>query len=53
MTVALSELEDVLAGDGDVGEEADAERLGRVISGYIRKLSERRKFRQHRTKTKQ
>lgn len=44
MTVVLSELEDVLAGDGDVGEEADAERLGRVISDYIRTLSERRNF---------
>ena len=44
MTVALSELEDFVAGDGDVEADFDAERLGRVISGFVRSLSERRQF---------
>ena len=44
MTVALSELEDFVAGDGDVEADFDAERLERVISGFVRSLSERRQF---------
>ncbi len=44
MTVSLSELEDLVSGDGDVAADFDAERLGRVISGFIRSLSERRQF---------
>ena len=44
MTVSLSELEDFMADDGDVDSELDAERLGRVISNFVRSLSERRQF---------
>ena len=44
MTVSLSELEDFVAGDGHVGADFDAERLGRVISDFVRSLSERRQF---------
>lgn len=44
LTVALSELEDFVAGDGDVGAEFDAERLGLVISNFVRSLPERRRF---------
>lgn len=44
MTVSLSELEDFVAGDGDVDSEFDAERLGRVISDFVRSLSECRQF---------
>ena len=44
MTVSLSELEDFVAGDEDIGADFDAERLGRVISDFIRSLSERRQF---------
>ena len=44
MTVSLSELEDFVAGDGDVGEDFDAERLGHVINDFVCSLSERRQF---------
>lgn len=44
MTVSLSELEDFIAGDEDVGADFDAERLGHVISDFVRSLSERRQF---------
>ena len=44
MTVSLSELEDFVAGDEDIDSEFDAERLGRVISDFVRSLSERRQF---------
>ena len=44
MTVSLSELQDFVAGDGDVDSEFDAKRLGRVISDFVRSLSERRQF---------
>ena len=44
MTDSLSELEDFVAGDEDVDADFDAERLGRVISGFVRSLSERRQF---------
>ena len=44
MTVSLSELEDFVSGDEDVGSDFDADRLGRVISDFVRSLSERRQF---------
>ena len=44
MTVSLSELEGFVAGDEDVGAEFDAERLGHIISDFVRSLSERRQF---------
>ena len=44
MTVSLSELENFVAGDGDIGADFDAKRLGRVISDFVRSLSERRQF---------
>lgn len=44
MTVSLSELEDFVSGDEDVGADFDPERLGRVISDLIRSLSARRQF---------
>lgn len=44
MTVSLSELGDFVAGDGDVGADFDAERLGRVISDFVRSLPTRRQF---------
>ena len=44
LTVALSELEDFIAGDDDVAADFDAERLGGIISNFIRSLSERRQF---------
>ena len=43
MTVSLSELEDFIASD-DVDADLDAERLGRVISDFVRSLSARRQF---------
>ena len=44
LTVSLSEIEDFVAGDGDVDSEFDAERLGRVISDFVRSLPERKQF---------
>lgn len=44
MTVSLSELEDFIADDSEVGASFDAERLGRVISDFVRSLSDRRQF---------
>ena len=44
MTVSLSELEDFVGGDGDVDSDFDAERLGGVISDFVRSLSERKQF---------
>ena len=44
MTFSLAELEDFVAGDGDVDEAFDAERLGRVISDFVRSLSNRKQF---------
>ncbi len=44
LTVALSELEDFIAGDDDVAADFDAERLGGIISDFIRSLSNRRQF---------
>ena len=44
MTVSLSELEDFIIGDEDISTDFDAARLGRVISDFVRSLSERRQF---------
>ena len=44
LTVSLSEIEDFISGDDDVSAEFDAERLGRVISDFVRSLSERKQF---------
>lgn len=44
MTLSLSELEDFIAGDDEVSEAFDSERLGKVISSFVRSLSERRQF---------
>lgn len=44
MTLSLSELEDFVIGDEDIGADLDTERLGRVISGFVRALPERRQF---------
>ena len=44
LTVSLSELEDFIIGDEDIGTDFDAVRLGRVISDFVRSLSERRQF---------
>ena len=44
MTVSLSELEEFVSGDGDVSADFDAERLGRVISSFVRSLPERKRF---------
>jgi RNA polymerase sigma-70 factor (ECF subfamily) len=44
MTVSLSEIEDFVIGDEDVASDFDAERLGRIISDFIRSLSDRRQF---------
>ena len=44
MTLSLAELEDFVAGDGDVDADFDAERLGRVISDFVRSLSDRKQF---------
>ena len=44
MTVSLSELEDFISGDDEVSADFDAERLGHIISDFVRSLSERRQF---------
>ena len=44
LTMSLSELENFIAGDEDVGVDFDAERLGEVISDFVRALSDRRRF---------
>ncbi len=44
LTVSLSELEAFVSGDEDVCSDFDAERLGSVISDFLRSLSERRRF---------
>ena len=44
MTVSLCELEDFVAGDGDVDAAFDARRLGAILSDFIRSLSDRRQF---------
>jgi len=44
MTVSLSELEDFIAGEDEIAKDFDAARLGRVISDFIRSLSDRRQL---------
>ncbi|MBE6694687.1 MAG: sigma-70 family RNA polymerase sigma factor [Ruminococcaceae bacterium] len=44
MTVSLSELEDFIASDEEIGADFDAKRLGHIISDFVRSLSERRQF---------
>lgn len=44
MTVSLSELEDFLSDDESVDSQFDAKELGRVISGFVRSLPQRRRF---------
>lgn len=44
MTLCLSELEDFIAGDEETGDAFDAVRLGKIISEFVRALSERRQF---------
>ncbi len=44
MTSSLSELEDIIADGDDIGTELDAERLGRVISDFVRSLPDSRQF---------
>jgi len=44
MTVSLSELEDFIKDDGDVDSAFDAERLGQVISSFVRLLPKRKRY---------
>ena len=44
MTLSLSEIEAFVSGDDDVAEDFDAERLGSVISSFVRSLNPRRQF---------
>lgn len=44
LTVSLSELEDFIVGDEDVGADFDAERLGKVISEFVYSLPVRKQF---------
>lgn len=44
MTLALSELEEAIGQEADFEESFDSYRLGKIISDYIRSLSERRRF---------
>jgi RNA polymerase sigma-70 factor (ECF subfamily) len=44
LTVSLSEVEAFIADDGDMYSETDAEELGRVISDFVRSLSDRRMY---------
>lgn len=44
MTVSLSELEPFVSGDDDIADDFDAERLGRILSAFIRSLTPRRQF---------
>lgn len=44
LTVSLSEVEEFISCDGDMCSEADAKELGRVISDFVRSLSDRRMY---------
>lgn len=44
LTVSLSEVEDFLSDDDDMYSQIDAIELGRVISDFVRSLSERRMY---------
>lgn len=43
-TVSLSELEDFIADDGDMNAEIEAKELGKIISNYVRSLSDRQMY---------
>ena len=44
LTVSLSEVEDFISDDDDMHSETDAKELGRVISDFVRSLSDRRMY---------
>lgn len=44
LTVSLSELEDFISEDDDMYSEAEARELGRIISDFVRSLTERRMY---------
>ena len=44
MTISLSEIEAFVSGDEDIEEDFDAERLGGIISRFVRSLNLRRQF---------
>ncbi len=44
MTVALTELEDIVRNGGDVETAFDTEKLGQVINEFVRSLSDRKRF---------
>ena len=44
ITASMSELEDFVAGDGDVAKDFDSARLGLTISDFVRSLPERKRF---------
>ena len=44
MTVSLSELEGFIADDESIDAEFDTKKLGKIISDFVRSLSERRQF---------
>ena len=44
LTVSLSEVEDFISDDDDMYSETDAKELGRVISDFVRSLSDRRMY---------
>lgn len=44
LTVSLSEVEDFVSCDGDTDSLTDAKELGRVISDFVRSLSDRRMY---------
>lgn len=44
LTVSLSEVEDFIGNDDDMYSEIDAKELGRVISDFVRSLSDRRMY---------
>ena len=43
-TVSLSELEDFIADDSDMNAEIEAKELGKIISNYVRSLSDRQMY---------
>ncbi len=44
MTLSLSELEDFISSEGNPAADFDADRLGEIISGFVRSLNERRRY---------
>ncbi len=44
LTVSLSEVEDFISNDDDMYSQTDAKELGRVISDFVRSLSDRRMY---------